>query len=497
MNRKIRVRLAFPPSDKRYANRFLAYPEKPMPPQSGHGLLAYWARKHAKKDFELKTISDQKPLEAGNYSNRTLKEIADFCKDGNLVGITCWYHNQENALTLARMVKKENPEARIVLGGPNVSNGVSADLILRNHPEVDYIVRRDGEEPLRMLIDSEPLQNIPGLVYRSAGAIMRNRIEDTNLRRIPLWDFKDCKDHEKLLLPHSSLPEEELPMVGIFSNRGCIKALKKGPCSYCTSSFRGFKRLPPELFWKQMKHLYSIHNLSSFYCVDNIFTLSFQYVKSILDAKPLGLPDFSIRVYSYPTDISSGGLGMAENLAGLNVSNVFFGIESFDPKVNKLANKEPFSLTKISESISLLKDHGIGVTIALIVGLPGESKAGLEKTTRFLSNLLKKYSKGNGKGGVERLYISLGMPLIGTSWYLDLVSNHRIRKTYFDKTGKDLSNDISPDYDLLNELSIVEYSSLETPEQAYKAISKIVKMAKNYLPEKMIGGFGLEKVPSP
>jgi radical SAM superfamily enzyme YgiQ (UPF0313 family) len=467
-----KVKLIFPPSDKRYARRVTGYSTRPSPPQTAHAVLGAWLKKHSRKKVFVEALNDQKPVNE-RFEERSTDEFMDFAKDADIVGITAWYHNIETALDLAKKIKEENGDALVVLGGPGVSNARIAGIIFNNHKYIDFVVQGDGESALLSLVEGREFQT-----------------KITNLSEMPLWDFTDTLDYEALLEPHKDLKENEQSMVGIFSNRGCPKANRSGPCIFCSSNVggRGLRILPPEIFWQQRKRLYEIHGIRDVYCSDNVFPLSLGYIERVAAAQDAN-HNLRMRVYAYPSDIQKkGGLELGRKLSDIGVYNVLFGIESFDRRVSKKANKTPFQEREVSETIQILRNAGIGTTISMIFGLPGESTESNAINECAFAELMRKY----GNNGIQRVYLSLGMPLIGTAWYDTLAGDERIVEEYNERTGENLAGEVSPRYDVLRELSIKYYSKLNG--SIYSAIDKLLKIAREYLPQENIGGYGLEEV---
>lgn len=94
-----------------------------------------------------------------------------------IVGISAhWFFQLNDSLDLARDVKRRLPKTLVVLGGFAASH--FARDIIRDHPEVDGVVRGDGEVPLLALCEAVlgrrdgGWDQVPNLVYRgAAGAV--------------------------------------------------------------------------------------------------------------------------------------------------------------------------------------------------------------------------------------------------------------------------------------------------------------------------------------
>ncbi len=142
MNKKIQ--LIHPPNDLKYADLRTGY--QSYPPPSGLLILAAYVKKYLSNvTFE---IFD------GNFT--PIAKISENL-DGDIVGISDWFTNHDNALLLAKKAKENNRNCIVVLGGPNASN--LGDRILINNYFVDYVVNGDGEKPLLEILENKKPHN--------------------------------------------------------------------------------------------------------------------------------------------------------------------------------------------------------------------------------------------------------------------------------------------------------------------------------------------------
>lgn len=94
-------------------------------------------------------------------------------QDPHAVGLSCYLWNIRQTLTLARALKRHNPDVYIVLGGPEVSYNASA--VLAEHACIDAVLCGEGEESLPALLNclasgatpDPATQEIPGLCTRT------------------------------------------------------------------------------------------------------------------------------------------------------------------------------------------------------------------------------------------------------------------------------------------------------------------------------------------
>src|SRR6185436_20605471 len=78
-------------------------------------------------------------------------------------------------LRLAQEIRRTNPQAKIILGGPQAS---AVDVATLNaFPCVDVIVRGEADDTfpsLLRLLESEPWQTMPGITFRRDDHVIRN-----------------------------------------------------------------------------------------------------------------------------------------------------------------------------------------------------------------------------------------------------------------------------------------------------------------------------------
>ncbi|MCK4778841.1 MAG: cobalamin-dependent protein, partial [Candidatus Lokiarchaeota archaeon] len=121
-----------------------------------------------KEGFGVKIINY--PLE--QYLNRNW-ELTNFLKniDFDVCGIDLhWIHNAHGAIEVAKIVKKVNPNAKVILGGYSAS--YYHNQILKYYKAVDGIIRGEGEVPLLKYAQSvkknQSLDSVPNLSYRDS-----------------------------------------------------------------------------------------------------------------------------------------------------------------------------------------------------------------------------------------------------------------------------------------------------------------------------------------
>lgn len=119
------------------------------------------------------------------------------------------------------------PDQSIIVGGRAAT--FSADEIFRTCPQVDFIVRGDGEETISELFTGRPLDVIDGLSYRDSGAVRHNPN-----RRFDSFPENVVPDREGRRQPYRvrmGTVETGIALDMLSSSRGC-----PFHCKFCTFS---------------------------------------------------------------------------------------------------------------------------------------------------------------------------------------------------------------------------------------------------------------------
>jgi radical SAM superfamily enzyme YgiQ (UPF0313 family) len=203
-----------------------------------------------KNGIEVKGINHS--LEMQLNPNFNLKNWLLSQRDARVVLIDMhWYEHCYGAIDMANLCKKVHPEIWTVLGGLSATG--FAREILETFPEVDIIVRGDGEQPALDLVQgllSVPnrqeafniLPQIANLTYRSPEGIQENELSYTGTTAdLDELDFVDLSflEHNREYLVHEYIVTDlqqarfaldTSPFLGkwLTTARGC-----KYECAYC------------------------------------------------------------------------------------------------------------------------------------------------------------------------------------------------------------------------------------------------------------------------
>jgi hypothetical protein len=259
----------------------------------------------------------------------------------------------------------------VVLGGAAMS-ALHVEDLLAACPSVDGIMCGEGEAAMEALCSGAPREHVPGLVFRSAAGLVRNRAPQTlSLKQLPAPDF-------------SVLPLQEYfnpaPVLPVLFSRGC--AWRR--CRFCThnSSFGGHRKRPVDAFVAEIEDLYTRFGVRHIYSADEYIPAA--DMDAITDAFRVHGLDLAFSVLGRPTEDYTPERLAAWSAAGCRW--IGWGVESGSQRLLDLINKGTNAGT-IERVIRSSADAGISNLAMMIFGLPTSTDADLYETFGFLERI--------------------------------------------------------------------------------------------------------------
>lgn len=280
-------------------------------------------------------------------------------------------------LRLAREVKLVNPEATIVLGGPQAS--VVDAATMRAFEYVDYVVRGEADESFPALLhllsngSAASYASIPGITFRSGDDVIRNQ------------NGPVISDLDSLPLPAFDLDPDIRTRGGVHLEvgRGCPFS-----CTFCsTNDFfrRNFRLKSSKKMVKEMQFISKEYGLTYFSLVHDMYTVDrkrvVEFCETLLETNEKLTWGCSAR-----TDCIDDEL--LELMARAGCRGIFFGIETGSKRLQHVINKN-LNLTHAMERIRCADKHGIKTAVALIIGFPEETRDDLRDTVHFFIDSLR------------------------------------------------------------------------------------------------------------
>jgi anaerobic magnesium-protoporphyrin IX monomethyl ester cyclase len=297
-----------------------------------------------------------KHREGLDWREFTIKEnpndIAEKCKDFDVVAFSCYIWNITQTLATARALKKLNPNIKIMLGGPEVSYEYNDVITL---PEVDYIILGEGEIPFAEFSDAYPnIESVGNLVYKNGEEI----------KLLPKQVMFDLENYRGINPYKNDAPEDLYNKVCyIETSRGCPYK-----CEFCLASLDNKVRtLPIEDIKSNLLYLMNHGRVIKF--LDRTFNVKKDFTIDMFNFilehhKPGNVFQFEITAdIVHPDIVKYIQEHVPEGLFRFEI-----GIQTVNQKANlQVSRKQNFD--KTSAVIKQL-DNKIEMHLDLIVGLP-------------------------------------------------------------------------------------------------------------------------------
>lgn len=332
-----------------------------------HAYLA--AQAELRASVEVTRIDLPISLDAPVFDSDVLARVVATRPD--IVGLSCYCWDLAPLLELARNLELELPGIRIVLGGPSPS--VAAAEILATNPQVDAIVRGEGERTLAEVLARgfDHLDGVLGVSWRDSEGKLheepdRPAMEDLGQIPSPLLS--------NLLEP----PRQNL----IFEfARGC-----RYRCTYCAWKLfgrgvrhHGRERVRLELEWaisRGYEHAFVIDSALN----DDDARLA-DIARAVSEVDPdrrLAFSYFVNHKHLTPAQIA--------DLRTIRSHEITVGLESVNAKALRAAGRRPLDREGFTAALDLLAEVG-PATLSIMLGMPGDDLQGFSETLDFIARL--------------------------------------------------------------------------------------------------------------
>lgn len=338
--------------------------------------------------------------------------IADYIKENNIkiVGLSLhWYYQTYDTLLVAQYIKKLNPDIYIFLGG--ITSSAFAEDILKDYPEINTVIKGEGEKPIvelikRITAGNDDLSKIPNLYWKDMnGKIHKNKeIWFANEEELDSFDFDGLeylKNYETYLrfpisyreniknkqkVDFSRAPKTLVSCLG----RGC-----PGNCTWCGGGFDAIKIITgrnkitlrsPSIVAKEILHLKNKYNLDIFYFSYDPFPDKQDFLVDLFEILGKEMPNkinILFECFGLPTkefvDAFKKNLG--------EYSQIMISPELGDEKMRYIHKAFPFSNNDFFACLNYIMSKDIYLKV-YFTSLPFENKESINTTIKMV-NMLK------------------------------------------------------------------------------------------------------------
>lgn len=317
----------------------------------------------------------------------TLPEVRKIIKayDPGVVGIASPVHT-ELGKDIFAACKGISRAIVTVLGG--LAPSFMPQEIMAHIPELDYIVRGEGEIPLWHLLESlegkKDASSIKGLVYRASDGNVainagRERLED--LDAIPFA-------RDDLFIAKKTGGYRAQRRIAVEASRGCSYA-----CAFCVINehfgpgvrYRSVKRIVDEMEYRAEKEGVRVFNFK-----DSTFTSSFAYTDAFLEELMKRKFRKKIR-FNISTRVDCVDAPLLKRLKNAQCDNIVYGVEAGSQKVLN-SYKKRIDKERIVRAFSLTRNAKLRTKAFLIFNQyetadRGEIQKEMREITVFLKSL--------------------------------------------------------------------------------------------------------------
>ena len=302
--------------------------------------------------------------------------IGKIAPDVDYIGLTATTPEISSAAAIARGIREKFPEVPIVIGG--VHPTVFHEDLVRDRI-CDMGVRNEGESFITELARGTPLHLIPNLTWRNQqGEIIINpdAFEYVDLDSLPFPAYDKLPMH----LYHSALgAAKREPSIGMVTSRGC-----PGHCTFCFSGMFGsqIRFMSPNRVMEHIELLQTKYGIREISFYDDTFTANKKNVAGLCQLMLKKNISLSWSCFSR-VDTVTPELLLLMRKAGCH--QIMYGFETPDENILKNIDKR-ITPKQFQNAITWTRAAKINIRGAFMLGNPGETEAGMQKTIDYANN---------------------------------------------------------------------------------------------------------------
>lgn len=281
-----------------------------------------------------------------------------------LIGISSLFTAYSNcALQTAAAIRKACPQAVIVLGGHHPT-ALPHDVM--QHPDVDYVLRGDGEIGLPRLFAAlnhdAPLESVPGLVYR---------LPDHSIKVNPpavAADLDDLPVAAFDLIPWRYYQRKGRGSLSISAGRGCPLR-----CSYCAvnaDSYHGFRKRKVSSILRELKAACDVQPVGFINFEDEHLSADKEWFRELMTAidRDFGHLKPELRAMNglFAPSLGAADLALMQK-AGFRTLNLAL-ITTHGGQLKRF--RRPDTRKDLDRVLALTRQYGMSAVVYLIVAGP-------------------------------------------------------------------------------------------------------------------------------
>lgn len=301
----------------------------------------------------------------------------------DMVAMSIMTFNLLDALHTAKVLKRENSNLKICLGGPHVNLYPRETL---SQPDIDYVVFGEGEPIFTQLImaleetGSENLGGIAGLGWKRDGQVHINSAQtdllDLNTLPFPARHLVDVTKYEHII-------GEGRQFFTIQATRGCPAA-----CLFCDIRKTTFRFRNAESVVNEVEQLIGM-GIDDLFFVDDTITVN---KKNVIEICNLMIKRGLKINYKISSRVDMVNPEILQALKRSGCYRIHYGIETATPRHLEYLEKGQ-SPEKILRACKMTREAGIGFFAYMMIGIPHETKEEMFATVDLAKKLKPDYAQ--------------------------------------------------------------------------------------------------------
>jgi anaerobic magnesium-protoporphyrin IX monomethyl ester cyclase len=288
--------------------------------------------------------------------------------------VSCITATVLDGIEVCRIAKEEAPGILTVLG--NTHPSFMFEEVLTGYPEVDIVVRDEGETTAVELIEAwrtgTDLSRVRGIAFRHQDQVVttprREFISDLDSLE-PAWNLVSWNEYTYRPKPGSTLAV-------VSSSRGC-----KQHCSFCSQRLfwkESWRAVSANRFVAQLQMLRERYGVNVAMIADEIPSLDAQRWKRILDLlieRDLGI---TLLLETRVDDILRDA-ALLPSYRQAGIEHIYVGVEAVNQATLDLFKKDA-KVEQGKRAIELINAHDIISETSFVMGMPDETLPEMQRT---------------------------------------------------------------------------------------------------------------------
>lgn len=329
------------------------------------------------------------------------------------IGISVLTNMVIPAHKIARCCKEELKNCTVVVGGVHAE--VMPERMLRNSA-IDRVVRGDGEEAMKELMEGVPLDEIDGISFREGDRIVHNQARKINMDLdkypFPAYHLVNLDNY----FPAAG-SYRDLPAINMLATRGC-----PGQCVFCNSARTVLRTRSAKRLADQITLLREKYNIRQIQFYDDTFTVLKRNVLEL--CRILKERNLDIHWLAFIRgDTFSEEMAAAMKAAGCH--QVKIGVETGSRKIAENIGK-PISKERYKKAVRIAHKYKLEVNGSFIVGNIGETVETMQETLDFAKEL-----------DIDIFRLSINTPYPGTALYTEAVRKGMLKHKNWYRYGQE------------------------------------------------------------